>query len=112
MKEIVKTTSDHDKATEEVKVLFHGYTLEELRYQRALVSLKKDFAQTKLFRSIETLQKTNPLSSENKAASLPGKVGFVASKLFSGLNYLDYAMMGFSLFSSARKIYGFFRKKK
>jgi hypothetical protein len=97
----------------EPQSLFKGYTLEELRYQRALVMLQKEFCRSKIHRNLNALQKSNPLSpSASKASSLPGKVGFVAQKLFTGLNYLDYIMLGFSAFGSARKIYSFFHKKK
>lgn len=112
MKEIVKTSGNTTPGEAEINNDFKGYTLEELRYQRALIALKRDFSQSKLLRNIETLQKANPLSSKNMTSSLQGKFGLIASKLFSGLNYLDYAMMGFSLFSSLRRIYGFFHKKK
>lgn len=91
---------------------FKGYTLEEIRYQRALVALQKEFCKTKILRNVHNLQKTNPLSPSSTVKSMPGKVGFVASKLLTGLNYLDYAMLGFSLFSSARKVYSFFHRKK
>lgn len=111
MKEIVKTNSDMLSATGESKPIFKGYTLEELRYQRALIVLKRDFSQTKLLRNIDGIKKTNPLSPQG-ATSVPGKFGLVASKVLSGLNYLDYAMLGFSIFNSARKVYSFFHKKK
>ena len=91
---------------------FKGYTLEEIRYQRALVALQKEFCKAKMMRNVHTLQKSNPLSPSNAVKSMPGKVGFVAAKLLTGLSYIDYAMLGFSLFSSARKVYSFFHRKK
>ena len=112
MKEIVKTSESTPAASGENHVVFKGYTLEELRYQRALIALKKDFSQAKLMRSLDTVQKANPLSATNRISSLNSKFGGVASRIFSGLNYLDYAMMGFSFFNSVRKVYGFFHKKK
>lgn len=113
MKEIVKTNPNPLDTTGEQDSLFKGYTLEELRYQRALVILKKDFCQSKLQRNIDEIKKSNPLlSPAQSASSLPGKFGFVASKVLSGLNYLDYAMLGFSVFSSLRKVYSFFKRKK
>lgn len=112
MKEIVKTTSTPVEPIDEGRPIFKGYTLEELRYQRAVITLKKEFCQSKLLRSVDSLKKTNPLSSNGSNTSLPGKFGFVASKLLAGLNYLDYAMLGFSLFSSARKVFSFLHRKK
>ena len=91
---------------------FKGYTIEEIRYQRALVALQADFCKNKALKCLSNLQKTNPLSPTSAASSLPGKAGAVALKLLNGLNYVDYAVLGFSLFSSLKKVYSFFRKKK
>lgn len=111
MTDIIKTPHDPLDPAGEKQSLFKGYTLEELRYQRALVTLKKDFSQSKLLRNVDLIRNSHPLSPAH-TASVPGKVGFVATKLLSGLNYLDYAMLGFSIFSSVRKVYSFFRRKK
>lgn len=91
---------------------FSGYTLEEIRYRRALCAMKAEFCKNKIAKSIHTLQKTNPLSPSSAATSIPGKAGAIALKLVNGLNYLDYAVLGLSLFGSAKKILGFFKKKK
>lgn len=91
---------------------FHGYTLEEIRYQRALVSLQLEFCKNKIIKNFANIQKVNPLSPTSVASSFSGKAGAVIRKLLNGLNYLDYAVLGFSLFSSIRKITSFFRKKK
>lgn len=92
---------------------FKGYTLEEIRYQRALVTLQKEFCKNKLNRNLRNIQKSNPFNSASSAAnSLPGKVGLIAGKVLSGLNYLDYAMIGFSMFGTVRKVLSFFRRKK
>lgn len=91
---------------------FKGYTLEELRYQRALVALQKEFCKSKLTRNVRNIQKSKLLNPSSSASSLPGKVGFVASKIFTGLNYLDYAMIGFSVFGAVRKIFSIFRRNK
>lgn len=112
MKEIVKANQAPTVNISENEPTFKGYTIEELRYQRALVTLQKEFCKSKLERNINSLRKTNPLSPTSAASSLPGKFGIIATKLLSGLNYLDYAMLGFSLFGSARKVYSFFHRRK
>ncbi len=111
MNEIQKSAQETERITQPENK-FKGYTLEELRYQRALVLLQKEFCKSRITRNINNLQKSNPLSPSTAASSLPGKVGFVASKLLTGLNYLDYAMIGFSLFGTARKIFSIFRRRK
>ncbi len=111
MNEIVKTKNSSEAPVEHIQN-FKGYTIEELRYQRALTALKKDFCQAKLLRNVDNIRKINPLSSKNKAGVIPGKFGSLTSKVLSGLSYLDYAKMGFSLFNSGRKVYSFFNRKK
>ncbi len=91
---------------------FKGYTLEELRYQRALVTLRKEFCKAKLIKNVDRLRKTNPFSPSSAAESLPAKSKFVVTKLLTGLNYLDYAVLGFSIFNSVRKVTSIFRRKK
>lgn len=112
MNEIKKT----EQAVKEItspEVDFKGYTLEEIRYQRALVTLQKEFCKTKINRNLRNLQKVNPFSAAaSSSTTLPGKVGMVAGKLLTGLNYLDYAIIGFSLFGSVRKVLSFFKRRK
>jgi len=111
MNEVLTSAKSADEITRN-ESNFKGYTLEELKYQRALVTLQKEFCRTKLMRHVGNIQKSNPLSPSSAVSSLPGKVGFVASKVFSSLNYLDYAMLGFSLFGIVRKVTSVFRRKK
>lgn len=111
MNELIKTekmAKDITKPTTK----FSGYTLEEIRYQRALTAMQADFCKAKISKSLSNLQKINPLSPTSAATSLPGKASAVALKLLNGLNYLDYAVLGFSLFNSSRKLFSFFRRKK
>lgn len=111
MNELQKSAQETERITQPGN-LFKGYTLEELRYQRALVLLQKEFCKSRIMRHVNNLQKSNPLSPSSAAGSLPGKVGAVASKLLAGLNYLDYAMIGFSLFGAVRKVFSIFKRKK
>lgn len=99
--------------SEEPKSEFKGYSLEDLRYRRALVALQKEFAKGKILSDVHKIQRHSPFSrnfAEDKSGI--GKVGAIANKLVSGFNYLDYAMIGFSLFNSGRKIFSLFKKKK
>ena len=111
MNEIIKTEKIAKEITNPDEK-FEGFTLEEIRYQRALVAMQSDFCKAKITKSLANLQKSNPLSPTAAADSIPGKVGAIALKLLKGLNYIDYAVLGFSLFSSARKVFSFFHKKK
>ena len=110
MKEI-KTKENTAKEIMADDSSFKGYTIEEIRFQRAMVALEADFCKTKLLKSWNNLQKINPLAPKSDS-SLPLKAGSIALKMVKGLNYIDYAMLGFSVFSAARKAISFFRKGK
>ena len=90
---------------------FKGYTIEEIRFQRALVALEADFCKTKILKGVKRLQDLNPLMPGNKS-SLPGKAGALALKMVNGLNYVDYILLGLSVFKGTRKIFSFFKGRK
>ncbi len=90
-----------------------GLTISEIRYQRALVALQKEFCKEKIGVSVRKLKNASPFSKNFNSKKVPaGRIGALAGKLISGMNYLDYAVIGFSAFSNVRKILGFFKKKK
>lgn len=89
-----------------------GLTISEIRYQRALVALQKEFCKEKIGHSVRNLKNSSPFSKNYEAKSGGGRFGAIASKLLTGMNYLDYAVIGFSVFSNVRKITSLFRKRK
>lgn len=89
-----------------------GLTISEIRYQRALVALQKEFCKEKIGHSVRNLKNSSPFSKNYEAKSGAGRVGAIASRLLHGMNYLDYALIGFSVFSNVRKITSLFRKRK
>lgn len=89
-----------------------GLTISEIRYQRALIALQKEFCKEKVGHSFRNLQNSSPFSKNYEAKSGTGRIGAIASKLLTGMNYLDYAVIGFSVFSNVRKITSLFRKRK
>ncbi len=109
--EIIHVGNNEKSLEQEIKKEFKGYSLEELRYQRALTALKKDFCKSKMITNFEKTRKRT-FGGEKGNVSKFVRAGGIASKLFSGLNYLDYAMIGMSLFTSGKKIYNFFSSKK
>lgn len=88
-----------------------GLTLNEIRYQRALLLLKREFCAEKIRTDMEKIRQRGVLGIGKPGNKLT-RVSSFASKALSGFNYIDYALMGFSLFSTAKKVMGFFRKKK
>ncbi len=89
---------------------FKGYSIEELRYQRALISLRKDFCKSKMIHNANRIGKRG-FFGRNGTTSRVAHVGGLASKIISGLGYLDYVMIGMSVFGTGRKIFKFFRGK-
>ncbi|MDE6683272.1 MAG: hypothetical protein K2J87_07590, partial [Muribaculaceae bacterium] len=91
---------------------FKGYTIEELRYQRALVALQKEFCKSKVLHKVDRVKNRKLIGEGSSGGSKIFKVGSIASKLLRGLSYIDYAMLGMSLFGSGKKVYKFIKGKK
>lgn len=91
---------------------FKGYTMEELRYQRAMMALRKEFCKTKVMQSVHTLRPATKEKSGTRGSSRFALTGRIASTVFSHMNTLDYILMGISLFGTARKGYRLIRGKK
>lgn len=90
---------------------FKGYTLEELRYQRAMVLLRRDFCKARILNQLDRLRGGGRDKEEKALKSRFSRMGGVLTKVMSGLNYVDYALMGMSLFGTGKKVYKFFRRK-
>ncbi len=109
-KEIKKRQEDQTIKDEISGKDFKGYSMEELRYQIALMALRKEFCKTKLQNSVEQLRHPFSNNKESNRSGFIGKVGTAAGimgKVFTKLNLLDYAMIGMQLFGSGRKVYKF-----
>lgn len=91
---------------------FKGFTMEELKYQRALMALRKEFAKEQIQNSVQALRPNRQKDGQSKFANRFGLAATVAKKLLGNLNSLDYLMVGMSAFGVAKKAYNLFRKKK
>lgn len=90
-----------------------GLTIREIRYQRALVALQKEFCKEKMNSGLLKVRNSSPFSSNYSGKSKPlGRAAGIAGKIIGGMNYIDYAILGFSIFSNIKKVFGFFSKKK
>lgn len=98
--------------TADEPAVFNGYTLQELRYQRALASLKKEFAKEKALAGLNAMKEKTAFGRLSGKVSSLGKAGGLLPKVLSSLNYADYAMLGFSAFGTVRKVWKFFKRKK
>lgn len=111
MEDIKRSNSDKVVARVEDSEEFNGFTLDEIRHNRALIAVRKEFAKAKLFEEMDTLKDRNPFAPDGslKAAA---RLGSIPMKIVKGLNYTDYFMMGLSAFGAVRKVFSFFKKKK
>lgn len=90
----------------------HGLTISEIRYRRALVALQKEFCKEKLNVGVNKLTHFSPFGGSNTDKStFSGKAVAVARKVLGGMNYFDYALIGFSVFQNVRKVFKLFKKK-
>lgn len=108
-KEIIRTSDVPEKIVSQDNHEFTGYSLEELRYQRALVALQKEFCKSKVMNGVRKVQK-NGISGAS--TSTGGKAMGIFGKFLTGMSYVDYALLGLSMFRSGKKVYSFFRRKK
>ena len=91
---------------------FKGYTIAELRYQRALATLKREYAKEKIVNGIAKMRSRSIFGKSSSTKPGPyNSATSLVSKVLTGLNYADYAMLAFSLFGTGRKIWKFFRRK-
>lgn len=89
-----------------------GLTMREIRHRRALVLLQKEFCKEKMEYEVLKLKNSSPFSKNYSGKSgTMGRMTSIAGKLLGGMNYLDYAVIGFSLFNNVRKAIKIFKKK-
>lgn len=90
---------------------FEGFTLDEIRHQRALIAVRKEFAKAKAFENVDMMKQNTPFAKGGVMKSA-AHLSSIPLKLMKGLNYTDYILLGFSAFSTVKKIYSLFRRKK
>ncbi|MGN0236736.1 MAG: hypothetical protein ACI4AK_01395 [Lepagella sp.] len=96
------------------EAVFEGYTIEELRYQRAMLAIRKEFAKEKLLESVKGLNPAHR-SSRDKALSGEGKYSLLsklAGNALRGLKAFDYVVLGLSAIGVIRKGYRLIKGKK
>ncbi len=122
--EIIKVETSVDQRAP--KKEFKGYTMEELRYQKALASLRKEFCRYKVASSIQSLKRPfgdskmtkalpaiGTIVSSVPAATTAGGIGKTLLKTVTGrMRPWDFVFLGVSLLPPAFKMIKKFRKKK
>lgn len=101
-----------DEVDRKTRTEARGLTIEEIRHRRALVLLQKEFCKEKMEYNALKIKNKSPFSKDYSGKSKPlGRMAGIAGKFIGGMNYIDYAVIGFSLFSNIRKAIKIFRKK-
>lgn len=73
---------------------WHGYTMDEMMYQKAFLLARMEVSKTRLTNSIEEFR-----------TGFPGvKGGSIWSKVLSSFSYLDYAVLAFKLGSRVARL--------
>lgn len=98
------------KVSPEHEEEFHGYTMEELRYQRAILAVKREFLKEKALKEVHKVKAGMPFVNGNSAFGEITPKG-VVGKLVKGLNLFDYLMLGFQAVRIGKKMTSVFRKK-
>lgn len=80
---------------------WNGYSLDELRYQRAVTMARIEIEKEKLAVGIDDLRQGIPFVGGGRG---------LLSKIAGSLNYIDYAMLAFRAFRSASKLFRSLRR--
>lgn len=91
---------------------FKGYTMKELRYQRALVSLKKEFLKERALNETKEIKGQLPLIGNKKSAPKAPSSPGIFSKIMKGMDFADYLVIGMQTVKIGKKIGKIFKKKK
>lgn len=101
--------TDKKKAADHKDEEFKGYTIEELRYQRALIALKKEFMKEKALKQTNEIRDQIPLLNGKMPSGKTYSSGLLG-KIMRGLDLADYLMLGFQGIRIVKKLGGIFRK--
>ncbi len=86
--------------------IWKGYSFDELRYQRALTTIKCEMEKEKLM-SVVTAAKQGGLAFFSK-----GKSHGLLNKMLGALDFADYSFLAFKIGRKLYKIFGRRRKNK
>lgn len=101
---------DNDGLSPALENDFHGYTMDELRYQRALLLIKREFVREKAMKEMAKLKDRIPGVGNNSAFGKISTRG-VIGKLVRGLDLADYLMLGFQTVRIGKKVGNLFKRK-
>ena len=91
---------------------FKGYSMEELRYHRALLLVKKEYVKEQAFKVTKKIKNDLPIIGTGD--SLQGHLGSgnLLGKVMKGLSFADYVILGLQTMRIVKKIGSKFKKKQ
>lgn len=105
-----KNKNSHGNKAPHKQPGFSGYTMAELKYQRALVALKKEYLKEDILYQTADIKRRIPFLNRKKKTEK--KSSGLFGKMMKGLDYSDYIMLGAKGFGIIKKAGSLFRKKK
>ena len=99
--------ASHNNKEEE----FKGYTIDELRYQIALLALKKEFMKEKALANTQAVKEQIPMLNGKSPLSAITPRG-IMGKIVKGLSFSDYFLLGLQALMIGKKVTGIFKRSK
>lgn len=89
---------------------FKGYSMDELRYQRALLLIRREFMREKAIKESKKITSQIPIVNGHSFLSGMTPKG-VVGKLIRGLSFADYLMLGFQGVRIGKRIFSLFKRR-
>lgn len=87
---------------------FKGYSMDELRYQRALLLVRREFVREKALKETRKIREQLPFVGSGHSSAQPsGLIG----KVMKGLSFADYFILAVQALRIGRKLSSKFKKK-
>lgn len=104
---------DNLNSTQETVVeQFKGYTLDELRYNRAMIALKSEFCKEKILAELNSATNKSIIGKFRNGEGLGFFKSGVMTKIAKSLNYVDYLIVGATAFKAVKSISSIFKRNK
>lgn len=84
---------------------WNGYSLDELRYQRAVVLTRLEIQKGRMLQQVQS-------SGINGDSAARGFAGAILKKFFGNMSFIDYIFIGFKVTKTAMKFIQMLKGKK
>jgi hypothetical protein len=91
--------------SQEPSASWNGYSLDELRYQRAVTLTRIEIQKGKILQHVQS-------SGIDGTFTAKGFTGVIMKKFFGNMSFIDYIFIGFKVAKTAMKFIQILRNKK